>query len=346
MIRFNIKRLVIVFIGLFLYITPLMAVSATDSPQDAVTAKQAQPDTSKKKKEKPAYFAKVGDKLLSVEDYFARLQYGIRQRFFHAKVPEKEMKAFRKQVGEDFINRVLLIDEAKKRGVKPESESVNHKIMRLEQKRAEDKYWQENKEKLLPGVREEFEHDSLIKLLEQKVKDVADPDEKEMRRYFEANPDKFTIPERLRVTNILLKVDPSSGSEVWRAATDEAFELVEKIRKGAKFEEMARIHSSDDSAAKGGDMGYVHKGMLAKPAQNIIDLMDPGDVSDPVILLQGVAIFRLDERVKSRLNSFDRVKDTAKGLIKRESGNKAWSQLIEDLRKNTKIEINEVVYDG
>lgn len=322
-------------IALFVLSTAVMAAVENDKPKASVA----------EEKEEPAFFARVGDQTLSVQDYYARLQYAIRQKFFHAKVPEKEMQEFRKQVGQEYINRVLLIKEAKERGIKPDAEVVTNKIKRLESKRADDKYWQENKEKLLTGVREEYEHDSLVKQLEKQVRTVDEPDEKAMKAYFKANAEKFKIPERLHLANILLKVDPSSGSEVWRAATDEAFEIVEKIRKGAKFEEMARIHSSDDSASQGGDMGYVHQGMLAKPAQNIIDLMDEGDVSEPIILLQGVAIFRLEERVKSKANVYDRVTDTIKGLIKRENGEKAWSQLFKDMRKKVKIEVNESVYE-
>ena len=328
--------------GLFclaaLLMLPVTAMAAADD--DAKSSA-----TESQSKEEPAFFAKVGDQTLAVQDYYARLAYAIRQKFFHAKVPEKEMQEFRKQVGEQFVNRVLLIREAKKRGIKPDAEAVNNKIKRLESKRVDDKYWQENREKLVVGVREEYEHDSLLKRLEAKVRKVADPDEKEMRAYFKANPDKFVIPERLRLANILLKVDPSSGSDVWRAATDEAFAIVEKIRKGAKFDEMARIHSSADSAAQGGDMGYVHKGMLAKPAQNIIDLMDEGDISEPIILLQGVAIFRLEERVKTKANIYDRVKETIKGLVMRDKGEKAWNKLFDEMRKKVKIEINESVYE-
>ena len=193
-------------------------------------------------------------------------------------------------------------------------------------------------------MREQYENDSLLKLIEKKVRNVPEPSEKELRAYFKANPDKFTIPERLRVATILLKVDPSSGGEVWRAATDEASKLVTQLREGADFAELARIHSSHDSAANGGDMGYVHKGMLAKPAQEIIDLMDPGDISEPIIILQGVAIFRLDDRVKSSLNSFDRIRDTASGLVKRENGTKVWIELVKRLRSETKIIVNESVY--
>lgn len=294
--------------------------------------------------DKDDFFAQVGEQTLTKQEYLAKLRYEIRQKYFHAKVPEKEMEKFRETVGRQLVNRALLVREAKRQGIKPDEAAIKNKIARLEERKKSDPYWQKNRERLIPGVREQYENDSLLKLIEKKVRNVPEPSEKELRAYFKANPEKFTIPERLRVATILLKVDPSSGGEVWRAATDEASKLVTQLREGADFAELARIHSSHDSAANGGDMGYVHKGMLAKPAQEIIDLMDPGDISEPIIILQGVAIFRLDDRVKSSLNSFDRIRDTASGLVKRENGTKVWIELVKRLRSETKIIVNESVY--
>lgn len=303
-------------------------------------------DESEKDEGEKDYFALIGDQKLSKADYVAKLRIEVRQKYFHAKVPDKEMEQFREQVGQEYINRVLLVREAKRQGIKPDKEVVDNKIERFEAKRKKenDKNWEQNRDLLLPGIREEYEHDSLIKLLEKKVKEVGPPQEKDLQAHFENNPDKFTIPEQLRVFTILLKVDPSSGSQVWRDTTEQANELVAQLRNGADFAEMARIHSGDDSAPQGGDMGYIHKGMLAKPAQEIIDIMDPGDVSEPVVILQGVAIFRLDERIAITINSYERVKDTVIGLVKRERGQKAWVDLIKKLRSETKIDVDKSVY--
>ncbi|NOZ52621.1 MAG: hypothetical protein GXP08_05670 [Gammaproteobacteria bacterium] len=290
------------------------------------------------------FFAVVGEQKLSKQDYIAKLRYEVRQKFFHAKVPDKEMERFREQVGEELINRTLLIREAQRQGIKPDKVAVDNKLSKLEKKKKDDENWQKNKERLLPGIREQNEHDSIIKLLEKKVRDVAEPPEKDIQAHFKSNPDKFTVPEQLRVATILLKVDPSSGSPAWQAATEEAKELVTQLRNGADFAEMARIHSSHDSAPQGGDMGYIHKGMLAKPAQEIIDIMDPGDISEPVVILQGVAIFRLDERQPAGLNNYEKVKDTAKGLVMRETGQKAWADLLKKLRSETKIEVDKSIY--
>ena len=116
-----------------------------------------------------------------------------------------------------------------------------------------------------------------------------------------------------------------------------------RLREGENFEELARIHSGDESAINGGNMGYIHTGMLSKPAQNVLNTMELGEISKPVMLLQGVAIFRLNGIQNTKLNDFDKVSARATELLQRELADEAWENLVNTLRKNAKIEINEDV---
>ncbi len=333
-------------IALLVWLSCISIAMAEESTTKEIKISEKPEEINHNDDEEKDYFALIGDRKLSKADYVAKLRVEVRQKYFHAKVPDKEMEEFRKQVGEEYINRILLVREAKRQGVEPDKEAVDNRIASFEakKKRKNDENWEKNRDRLLPGIREEYEHDSLIKLLQKKVFEVEPPQEKDLQAHFKNNPDKFTIPEQLRVFTILLKVDPSSGSQAWQDTTEQANELVTQLRNGADFAEMARIHSGDDSAPQGGDMGYIHKGMLAKPAQEIIDIMDPGDVSEPVVILQGVAIFRLDERVATTINSYERVKDTVVGLVVREKGQKAWVDLLKKLRSETKIDVDKSLY--
>ena len=114
-----------------------------------------------------------------------------------------------------------------------------------------------------------------------------------------------------------------------------------EIEAGADFAELARIHSSDKSAQNGGDMGFTHSGMLGENAQKILDIMEPGEVSAPVVLLEGVSIFRLEEREKPVLNKFDSVKGRAAQLYMRDKGEELWTKLLKDLRAKAVIKMND-----
>jgi parvulin-like peptidyl-prolyl isomerase len=165
-----------------------------------------------------------------------------------------------------------------------------------------------------------------------------------LRAYYAANPEKFTEPERFRVSSILLKVDPSAPAAAWDAAMAEAVGIVSRLRAGGDFRELARLHSGDASAEQGGDMGYLHRGMMGSRAQVAIDAADLGVVTDPVRLLEGVAIFRVDERPVRRLHPLEDVAERAQDLWLREQRESRWSEFLDGLSKQAEIHVNPQHY--
>jgi len=289
-------------------------------------------------------FAIVGDETITLEQYQVNLHASIQQRFFHGSVPEEKLAAVRDEVTRQIIDRSLLRQEAKRRDLKPDASWVKQREVEITDRYRSNPQWEDNKEKLLKTLREQLSEDSTLSRLESAIKQVPEPDIDEVRQYYKSHEDKFTTPERIRVSMILLKVEPWSPDTVWQAAHDEAMRLIKQLRKdGGNFAELARLHSSDESAAKGGDLGYLHKGMLTDEAQQVLDQMDDGDISDPVQLLKGIAIFRLDERIKPVLNPFDASEARARGLLIRERKEHAWEKFLEELRANTRIRMNDSV---
>ena len=120
---------------------------------------------------------------------------------------------------------------------------------------------------------------------------------------------------------------------------EEANHLVSRLKKGADFSEMARIHSGDPSASSGGALGFVHKGMLSPQAERVIQNLSMGEIGDPVMMLRGVAVFRLDQREAEQLNSFADVAPRARQLLERDMGEKAWRDLLVQLRAQADIKI-------
>jgi parvulin-like peptidyl-prolyl isomerase len=192
-------------------------------------------------------------------------------------------------------------------------------------------------------LRQVVEKRDLIAQLRQQVTEVTEPDVAAVEAYYRAQPDKFTTPERLHLSLIMLGVEAWAPQVKWQAAEQEAERLVQQLRAGeADFAALARLHSSDASAARGGDLGYVHLGMLAAEAQAHVNGLELGAVAAPLRLLQGIAIFRLDGREAARLNPFDQVQERARGLLQRQQQQQAWLQLIEGLRQRTPVQRYEM----
>lgn len=291
-----------------------------------------------------AVFARVGDAVISRDEYIAAYSAAARGKFYHGKPPEGGEAALQREVGDQLVARVLLLREARQRGIKPDQAVIQKTIQGYEQRYAGSAQWKQIRDKALPGLTARLEEDSLLAQLEKAVRAVPAPAQKEVKAYYAAHQDKFTEPEQLRVSVILLKVDPSSPSDAWVKANEQAQAIVRKLQGGADFAELARKQSADESALRGGDMGYLHAGMLPEGTQQVLNAMKPGEISNPVQVLEGMAVLRLADRKPARLNSFETVQQRAQELLQRDQQNEAWGRLIAELKKKTPAQIDQSLF--
>ena len=286
-----------------------------------------------------ALFAKVGDKEITVGQYQQYYNRTIRERFYHSKPPEAELVEVRKQVGEELIIRELALLEAARLGLEPDSKKIQDRLEQYDKRYAESPRWQQQRAALLGALKVKLEQDDLVKQVERRGRNVAPPSEEELMAYYRQYPEKFTEPMQQKLSLILLVVDPSSTSDVWQAALEAGRKIVGELRGGADFAEYAREYSADVSAEKGGDMGYVHREMLSSPVQQALDKLEPGEISDAIRTLQGVAVLRLEDRKPEHLREFADVKDRAGKLWMRERSEAAWMEFKAKLRADTPVTI-------
>lgn len=311
---------------------PFISAAAFADPAPAESATIAVEQAEK-------VFARVNDKVVSARDFDVLYAATIRQRFYHGKPQDGQPEAVRKEVTDLLIDRALMLEDAERRGLVPDQSKIDQEIAGYEARYAASPMWQKQREQLLPGLKAQLAQQSLLAQIEAIQRTVPPPGPADVRAYYDQHLDRFTEPEKLRLSLILLKVDPSATSETWDQARAEGLAILQRIRNGADFSEMARMHSSDQSASRGGDVGYVHRGMLPEALHEKIDHAKVGEVSEPITTLEGVALVRLDERIAPKLREFADVEPRARELLKRDQEEQARKQALARLRAAAKIEI-------
>lgn len=306
----------------------------------ALCANATAADTGAKK---PA-FATIGKEVVSWDDYRAEFDKQARNKFYHGQPADQVMAEFQRTVGNKLVTDALIVNEANRRKLKPDAEEVAQQLKDYEQRYANDPQWAKARDRVLPAVTKHFNDASLIKRMEATIRQqVPQPTDAQLQDYYKAHPDKFTAPREQRVSTILLAVDPSSTSDAWKETTEDANGLIKKIREeGADFAEMAKLYSKDElTVDQGGDMGYLHDGMLPGLPQEIVDKLQVGEISEPVRLLQGVAIFKLTDRKQPAPSDFSSVKQRASELWFSEQRDLAWNKFLSDTKKKTAIQVDE-----
>jgi len=288
-------------------------------------------------------FAIINGKRVFVRDYDALFATVLRQRFYHGKIPEGQAEIVQKEVADLLISRELLLAAAMRQGLKPEAGKFEQMVAAYDARYAAAPEWQQRRAQLLPEIKEQVERQNLIEQYEKSVRHVPRPTVKEARAYYEQNPALFTQPEKLRLSVILLKVDPAASKEIWEKARADAQAIYARIKAGADFAEQARQHSKHESAIRGGDLGYLHGGMLTEALQSAVNKFAVGVVNEPLITLEGAAIYRLEERAPAKLQDFAAVQVRAQDLLERDKAEQLWRKTLDELRAAAKIEMMQPI---
>ena len=287
---------------------------------------------------------RVDDLQIDASEFEAIFRAAMRHKFYHGRIPDAELIEFRERVVQDIVTQVIVHREAERLGLQPDREAIARDIEAFDAKYASDPTWQQRRERVLAQLERRMERQSLLEKMEARVRQIPRPDADQVRAYYQANPDKFTEPEQLHSSVILLRVAPSANEETWLQTEVRARELRARIDAGEDFAALARNYSEHHSAADGGDLGYLHRGILEKKVQERVDALDDGAVSDPIRVLEGVILFKLQDRRQPQLRPFDEVQQRAADLLYRNLQEQAWNDYITELKASADIYVNENLY--
>jgi len=120
----------------------------------------------------------------------------------------------------------------------------------------------------------------------------------ELKKYFDANPDKFRKPESIKLSEIYL----STAGKDEAAVKARAEELVTQLRAGADFKAVAAANSEREkngerTAVKdGGDVGEFDVPQLREDLMAAVKDVKAGGVTDPIKTNEGYQIIRVNAR--------------------------------------------------
>ena len=196
-----------------------------------------------------------------------------------------------------------------------------------------------------PVVRARIDRTIVNMLAEAQVDHLIEQEEaradfpKAAKERYLAEPEKYTTPERIAASHILIKTGRRTDAEALALAN----ELLQKLRAGeAGFEELAREFSEDrGTRAKGGSLSLFGRGKMVPPFEEAaFALKEPGDLSDPVKTHFGYHLIRLDELVPPEQLPFEMVEARIIKELKAEMARTVREEYMIGLRDDPAIRVD------
>ena len=178
------------------------------------------------------------------------------------------------------------------------------------------------------------------KVVEEASRGAAPVTEAVIEKFYADNPERFALPERVRMAHILLQIPPNATA----AQKEEIRKKLEGIRveiaaEIITFAEAAEKYSQDaNTAEKGGEMGVVSRDNLPKPFADAVFKAKPGMVSVPLESQSGYHVLKVLDLMPAGQAALEDVKNTLRQALEQNAQQSARQKFIEELRSKASIE--------
>jgi peptidyl-prolyl cis-trans isomerase SurA len=225
---------------------------------------------------------------------------------------QEESLSLKLNILDELINNEILLERAKKLNLVATDGEVEDKFTEMKSPYTEDEFHRQLKDRgiTVDDLKSDLRRQqSITKLMNREVVAKISISDQDVSDFYSSNKQQFNVAEpQYRIAQIVVtpRKEPVIRNRKNDDATNEAEVsrkvkmLMDRLNSGADFAALAMDYSEDmNSAATGGDLGYVPESALNQSdpiLKRIVVGLKAGEVSQPVVLKDGVRILKLVAR--------------------------------------------------
>jgi parvulin-like peptidyl-prolyl isomerase len=192
--------------------------------------------------------------------------------------------------------------------------------------------WEDYRQKVREQIRR-------AKLLSRVVHKEVTVDEEGLERFYIQHIERFKEPDQIRASHILIMIPQDADDLLVEALRQKGEKILEKLRRGEDFGELARLHSDDASAKNGGDLGFFKRGELLPEFEQVTLNLQPGQVSGLVRTKIGFHIIKVTARKEGSVIPYEEVTDKVKDQYVEEESRKLYEAWLKKVKAESFIEV-------
>lgn len=314
--------------------------------------------------------ARVDNSIITRADYVKAeqsTQTELQQQFpgnWQAKWAQQE-----KEVLRGLIDQQLLLEKGKELGITGETEVVKQlnkmrqdmKLPSMDALEDEAKKQGVSLDDLKENIRSRVIAEQVIG---QEVGSKIRISNEEAEEWYNQHQKELEGPEEVSLSEIMVSTQPAKPSVENKDNADAAAQppvedpakaaeaeakakaLLEQLKKGAKFEDLAKQNSNGPTAADGGKLGNFKRGELAKEFEDKTFSMKPGEYTDVIRTKQGFIILKVNAHRPAGVAPFKEVSEQIKNAIYSQKLEPAARAYLTKLREQAYIDIKAGYVDS
>jgi peptidyl-prolyl cis-trans isomerase SurA len=187
-------------------------------------------------------------------------------------------------------------------------------------------------EKYQEKIRKDLER---MQLIEYEVRSKIIIRDEEIKAYYEQNKKLFGSTKKVRLAGIFLLLKrPDDQGEI-KEIQEKGEEILERLKRGEDFGDLAKKFSEGPGAADGGDLGMFDADQLDPQFRKIIDTLPEGSVSGLIPTSKGIQILKVTQKQVGKAKPLEEVKGAIYSELYQQEINRRYDSWIKELRDNS-----------
>jgi len=233
-------------------------------------------------------------------------------------------KEFKRWLFAELVERKLLLQEARKRRIRPSRAGVRRAFAKMG-----DRGWDEAERELAGSVEDEmYEQRQIEILLLNALPLLKQPKKAEIRRYLKKHPEDFQRPVQVRLRQIVVH----SASKVRTVQAE--------LSSGASFMETMRRHSTLSNVPSKDQLTWVGESDLSMEVWEAVREAPVKKPVGPVVSAHGTHFLLVVERRKAGPVPATEASAIARKRLRQEWKRRAMASYLAKLRKSAKIKVD------
>jgi parvulin-like peptidyl-prolyl isomerase len=256
------------------------------------------------------------------------------ERVFAEQSPEDRETQLLQWSKDNLIEKVLIRQECRK-NAKISAEAIQSAFDNLKKDyESQEQFYKEFSATTDEEVKQTIELVAAVRELYRHAEEnMPKPSKQDMLKYYEENKDDFKSPERVRVAHIVKHVNWQMDEA---AAQEQIANAYTELRNGVPFEMLVERYS--DCPEDGGDLGLITRGQMVEEFDDVVFNLHVGEVSDIFRTRFGFHIAKLYDRKPPAALGFEEVKGEVAAELSDQIRQKAFEDLLDQLRSEADIE--------
>ncbi|MCX5836722.1 MAG: SurA N-terminal domain-containing protein [Deltaproteobacteria bacterium] len=274
--------------------------------------------------------ATVNDERITLGEFRERLTGALSYPVGRSSLNPEDEDRLREEVLNHLIDEKIMLSRAAEMALTVSDAEVIKKIEEIK-----EGYSTEGFEKVLAEQRVHFDawkkalkkRMILEKLIASDVNAGISVTEEEVRAFYHTHRKEYAPEKKVHIAQIVLRDHELSGK------------ILNRLKSGEDFGKVAREVSIGLEAARGGDLGFVGRGIMPEAIDNVIFSLPPGAISQVIKSPYGYHIFKIIEK-EERRREFSDIKERVMSDMRKQKEEEAYILWLSSLRSRASVKID------